>query len=116
MVSYVVKKGNKFWPSNDMKKSAWMTNPNIYSQAEKNPVKFWNKQAKEGIVWEKLWEEKNTYVEKLPYFWWFKGGQLNFCVNALDRHLANGDKTALIWVPEPVNEKPIKITYAQLYE
>ncbi len=115
-MSYVVKKGNKFWPSNEMKKIAWINNPSVYSQAEKAPVKFWNEQAKECIVWEKLWEEKNTYVEKLPYFEWFKGGKLNFCVNALDRHLKNPNKPALIWIPEPINEKPVILTYGELYE
>jgi acetyl-CoA synthetase len=116
MVKYVVKKGKVFWPSDEMKKTAWINNSSIYKNAEKNPVKFWGNLAKEGLVWEKLWNEKNTYVEKLPYFWWFKGGQLNFSVNALDRHLAKGSKTALIWVPEPVNEPAIKISYAELYE
>ncbi|MEK6945246.1 MAG: acetate--CoA ligase [Nanoarchaeota archaeon] len=116
MVKYVVKKGKVFWPSDEMKKIAWVNKSSIYQYAEKNPIKFWDDLAKQGLVWEKLWNEKNTYVEKLPYFWWFKGGQLNFCVNALDRHLAKGSKTALIWVPEPTNEPTIKITYAELYE
>ena len=115
---YVVKKGGKYWPSAEMKKIAWVKDEKIYSRANKNPTEFWSKLAKEGIKWEKLWKEKNTYVEKLPYFWWFKGGKLNFCVNALDRHIENGlgNKTALIWVPEPVNEKPVILTYEELYE
>ncbi|MEK6918063.1 MAG: acetate--CoA ligase [Nanoarchaeota archaeon] len=116
MVKYVVKKGKVFWPSDEMKKIAWINNSSIYKDAEKNPVKFWDDLAKQGLVWEKLWNEKNTYIEKLPYFWWFKGGQLNFSVNALDRHLTKGTKTALIWVPEPVNEPVVKISYAELYE
>ena len=111
---YVVKKGNKYWPSDEMKKIAWVKDE-IYAEADKNPIKFWAKKAEEGISWTKKWDK--DYVEKLPYFEWFKGGELNFCVNAIDRHLDEfGDKTALIWVPEPVNEKPIKLTYNQLHE
>jgi len=72
--------------------------------------------AKDGISWEKEWSAKNTYVEKLPYFEWFKGGKLNFSFNCLDRNLEKyGDKTALIWVPEPVGEKRVELSYCDLH-
>jgi acetyl-CoA synthetase len=111
---YVVKKGGKFWPSDAMKKVANMTDKNIYAKAAKDPVKFWGEVAKEGLTWEKEWDK--TYVEKLPYFEWFKGGKLNFCVNCVDRHLEHPERVAMIWVPEPTNEKPIEITYGELYD
>jgi len=115
MVRYVIKKGKEYWPSKEMKKIAWVKDENIYAEAEKNPVKFWENLAKEGIHWEKPW--KKPYEEKLPYFYWFKGGKLNFCYNCLDRWLeSRGDKTALIWVPELINEKSVMITYKELYE
>jgi len=101
-------------PSKEMKKIAWIKDKKIYKEAEKNPIKFWGKLAREGLKWEKPW--KKTYEEKPPYFYWFKGGKLNFCVNVLDRHLDNPNKTALIWVPEPTNEKTIKLTYKELYD
>ena len=69
---YVVKKGGKYWPSDEMKKVANMTDSKIYEKAAKNPVKFWGEVAKEGLTWEKEWDK--TYVEKLPYFEWFGGG------------------------------------------
>ncbi len=117
MTNYVVKKSGNYWPSKAMKDIAWVNDEKIYKQAEKNPIKFWGELAEQGIFWEEKWENKNTYVEKLPYFEWFKGGKLNFCVNALDRHLEDkADKKALIWVPEPTNEKPIEITYKELYK
>ena len=115
-LKYIIKKGGVYWPSNEMKKIANISDEKIYQKAEKDPIKFWGDLAKEGLTWEKDWDKKNTYVEKLPYFKWFKGGKLNFSVNCLDRHLDKGNQTALIWVPEPTNEKPIKITYAELYE
>jgi len=110
----ITKKAGKYWPSKEMKKIAWVSDDKIYKKADKNPIEFWAKLAKEGITWEKKWNK--TYSEKLPYFEWFKGGRLNFCVNALDRNLDKGNKIALIWVPEPVKEKPVKLTYAELYE
>lgn len=118
MTKYVVKKGKAYWPSKEMKKIAWISNPKIYKQADKNPIKFWSELSKKGIKWEKLWDEKNTYIEKIPYFKWFKSGKLNFSVNALDRHIKSGkgDKTALIWVPEPTKEKLIKFTFKELHE
>lgn len=111
---YVVKKGGKYWPSDEMKKVANMTDSKIYEKAAKNPVKFWGEVAKEGLTWEKEWDK--TYVEKLPYFEWFGGGKLNFCVNCVDRHLEHPERVAMIWVPEPTDEKPIKITYGELYD
>jgi len=113
--NYVVKKEGKYFPSKEMKKIAWIKDDEIYKEAEKDPVRFWEDRAREGLTWVKEW--KRAYEEKLPYFWWFKQGKLNFCYNCLDRHLKkNKDKTALIWVPEPLKEKTIRITYKELYD
>jgi acetyl-CoA synthetase len=114
MVKYVTKKNGALWPSKEMKKIAWVNDAKIYKEAKKDPVKFWGDISKNGLTWQKPW--KKTYHEKLPYFEWFKDGEINFCVNALDRHLDKINKTALIWVPEPTSEKAIKITYQELYE
>jgi len=112
---YIIKKDGEYWPSEEMKKIAWVKDEKVYSDAEKNPIKFWEELAKKGIAWEGDW--KKAYVEKLPYFEWFKGGKLNFSVNCLDRHLNKfSDKTALIWVPEPVEEKTIKLSYKELHD
>ncbi len=115
MTKYIIKKGKAYWPSKEMKKIAWVKSASVYKEAEKNPIKFWEKLAEDGIDWIKKWNK--AYEEKLPYFKWFKGGKLNFCVNCLDRHLKEkGDKVALIWVPEPIKERPIKLTYKQLHD
>ena len=112
-IKYVIKKGSEFYPSEEMKKIANITDPKIYAKAAKDPIKFWGDLAKKGLTWNKEWNK--TYVEKLPYFQWFKGGKLNFSVNCLDRHLGHPDRTALIWVPEPKGEKPVKISYGELH-
>ncbi|MEM4641206.1 MAG: acetate--CoA ligase [Candidatus Pacearchaeota archaeon] len=112
---FVIKKGNVFWPSKAMKKQAHVTDAKIYEKADKNPLAFWAELAKKGITWQKPW--KKIYEEKLPFFKWFSGAKLNACYNCLDRHLQkNGHKTALIWVPEPIEEKAKKISYQELYE
>ena len=114
-VKWVVKRDGMYWPSVVMKKSANMGDPTIYSKALKNPVAFWEGLARQGLSWEQEWESKNAYVEKLPYFEWFKGGKINFSVNCVDRHMVHSSRAALIWVPEPVNEKPLILTYGELY-
>ncbi len=113
-IKYIVKKKDGYYPSEELKKIANMTDPKIYQKAAKDPIKFWGNLAKEGLTWDREWNK--TYEEKLPYFKWFKGGKLNFSVNCIDRHLAHPEKTALIWVPEPTSEKTIKISYGQLYD
>ena len=95
-----------------MKKIAWINSEDIYKDA-KNPIKFWENLAKQGIYWNKLWNK--TYEGKIPYFKWFKGGKLNVSYNCLDRHInLRGRKDAIIWVPESVKEKTIKINYKEL--
>ena len=117
MTKYTTIKRKKIIPSKEMKKIAWVKDKKIYKIAKKNPIKFWEYLAQNGIHWEKPW--KTAYQEKLPYFKWFIGGKLNFSVNCLDRHLKDkttAEKTALIWIPEPTKEKPVKLTYQQLSE
>jgi acetyl-CoA synthetase len=115
MTKYVKRKRGRFWPNKEMKKISWISSKKIYKKAAKNPIKFWEYLAENGIQWEEKWT--TAYEEKLPYFKWFKGGKLNFSINCLDRHLQEkSDKTALIWVPEPTKEKPVKLTYQELYE
>ena len=104
-IKWVVKRDGMYWPSEAMKSQANMSDKNIYNKAAKNPIKFWENCAREGLVWNKKWDV--AYEEKLPYFKWFKGGELNFCVNCVDRHLDQPNKVAMIWVPEPTEEKKI---------
>ena len=105
-----------FWPSEEMKRRAWVSDPKIYEEAARDPIRFWEQRAREGIHWYRLWEKPYEWAP--PYVKWFIGGKLNACYNALDRHLeaGRGEKTALIWVPEPPDEPVRKFTYRELYE
>ena len=111
MAKYVTKRGNKYYPTKELKKSAWVNSAKIYNE---NPIKFWGEQAR-NLTWYAPYKE--IYKEKLPYFNWFFGGKLNASFNAIDRHLdKQPNKNAIIWIPEPKKEKPIKITYKELHE
>lgn len=113
-MKFVKKEGNLFFPSESMKKFAWINDEKVYKKAGRNPIKFWEDLASKGISWDKKW--KIAYKEKLPFFEWFVGAKLNVCYNCLDRHLNDkAKKTALIFVPEPKDEKIQKLTYEELY-
>ncbi len=106
---------NVFWPSEHLKEGAWVKDASIYAEAAKDPKSFWAKLAKEGIDWIKEWNE--TYRWDPPYYKWFINGKLNICFNALDRHVKTWrrNKAAIIWVPEPSEEKERVLTYFDLY-
>jgi len=110
-----LQKNNVFWPSDELKKKAWVNDESIYAEATKDPVAFWAKLALEGIDWFKEWDE--TYRWEPPYYKWFVNGKLNISYNALDRHVKTWrrNKAAIIWVPEQPDEKERILTYFELY-
>jgi len=109
----IIKKGSLYFPDKEFKKRAWIKNNSIYKEANKNPIKFWDKLAKE-LHWFKKWNK--TFVHKPPYFKWFVGGKINICYNCLDRNLEKRrNKLALIFEPEPAEERETKLTYYDLY-
>ncbi len=120
-VKWVVRDKNKrnvFWPSPEMKKMAWISNPGIYKKAVRDPVAFWEKKATEGLDWKSKWKKAYVQGKEPGAFKWFKGGRINASYNALDRHVKNGlgGKTALIWVPELPEEETRKLTYDDMYK
>lgn len=117
-VKWVIEDPNKkevFWPSEEMKKVAWVSDQSIYEEANKDPIKFWESKARESLVWYKEWTE--PYKWEPPFYKWFINGKINICYNALDRHVQTWrrNKAAIIWEPEPVNEQPRILTYYDLY-
>lgn len=113
-VQWVSKDGDIFWPSEEMKKKANVSDPNVYEEASKDQVSFWASKASE-LAWFEKWTE--AYQENPPFFKWFLNGKTNICFNCLDRHLEEkGDRPALIWVPEPPEEAGFTLTYRELYD
>jgi acetyl-CoA synthetase len=85
----------------------------LYNESVNSPEKFWDRQAKELIVWRKPY--KKVLDWKPPHAKWFVGGKLNVSENCLDRHLgtARENKAALIFEGEPGDVRTI--TYKQLH-
>jgi acetyl-CoA synthetase len=67
------------------------------------------------LDWDQRWD--TVLDSSNPPFWkWFTGGKLNASYNCVDRHVpANGNKAALIWVPEPEDVDAVAVTYRELY-
>lgn len=107
-------KENVYWPNENMKEKAWISDPDIYKEAREDPKSFWSKKAKEAIDWFKDWDKVEEWDP--PYFNWFIGGETNLAYNCLDRYLKDRRKqAALIWEPEPIDEHERILTYQDLY-
>jgi len=80
-----------------------------------DPEGFWA-EAAQGIDWitkpEKVLDDSHP-----PFYRWFRGGQLNTCFNALDRHViaGRGDQPALVY-DSPVTGTARTLTYVELLD
>jgi acetyl-CoA synthetase len=84
----------------------------LYAEADKDPVAFWEKQA-ERLTWTQKWSQGHDWSDK-PFAKWFVGGTLNVAYNCVDRHVeaGHGDQVAYHWEGEPGDTR--SITYAEL--
>jgi acetyl-CoA synthetase len=85
--------------------------PSLYAEADGAGVQFWEQQAS-ALSWDRTWD---TALEwNPPFAKWFVGGKINASVNALDRHVTqgNGDRIAFHFEGEPGDTRTI--SYAQL--
>ncbi|MFT4035869.1 MAG: acetate--CoA ligase [Patulibacter sp.] len=84
-------------------------------QAAADPLGFWAQQANDLLDWTTPWE---TVLDesRAPHFAWFKGGGINACVNALDRHVAagRGERIAYHWEGERGERRDL--SYAELLD
>ena len=85
----------------------------LYSEAEKDRLAFWAKQANR-LSWDTPFDEVLDWSEA-PVAKWFVGGKLNVAYNCVDRHVeaGNGDRVAIRWEGEPSDDSR-EITYAEL--
>ena len=99
-----------FPPPEDLAKDA-NAQPGIYAEAELDPVKFWESQAKH-LTWAEPWTGALEW--SAPFSKWFVGGRLNVAVNCVDRHVEAGlgDRVAFHWEGEPGDTRTI--TYENL--
>jgi len=93
-----------------------MTNvyDDAYAKAKNDPEAFWGEIAT-AIDWIKPPDKILDDSDK-PFYRWFKGGVVNTCYNALDRHVEKGlgDQTALIYDSPVTGNQVRKYTYRQL--
>ncbi len=85
----------------------------VYKHSMESPEEFWGNAAKQ-LHWDRPWD---TVLDRSrePFSQWFKGGMLNTCYNALDRHIeeGRGDQLALIY-DSPVTNTKRWYTYQEL--
>ena len=89
----------------------------VYRKSVNEPEQFWEEIAEENFVWRKRWDKVLEWDFEKPEVKWFQGAQLNITENCLDRHLyTRGDKTAMIFEPNDINEPALHITYKEMHE
>ena len=99
-----------FPPSDSFVKNA-NAKSDIYDEANKDRLAFWEKQANR-LHWDKKWDQVVDW--QLPFAKWFIGGKLNASYNCLDVHVlaGRGNRVAFHFEGEPGDTRTI--TYAQL--
>jgi propionyl-CoA synthetase len=85
----------------------------LHTRSLNDPEGFWGDTA-EDITWIKRWDSVLDGSNP-PFYRWFKGGVLNTCYNAVDRHVeaGRGEQNALIY-DSPVTDTVQTITYREL--
>jgi propionyl-CoA synthetase len=85
----------------------------VFHRSLTDPAGFWA-EAAQAIDW---YEQPHTILDDSnpPFYRWFRGGRLNTCHNALDRHVDSGraDQRALIY-DSPVAGTKRTLTYREL--
>ena len=111
-LSNLLKEDRRFEPPAELAAHANLT-AEAYARAEADPEAFWAEQA-DRLSWDTRWEQVLDWSNP-PFAKWYVGGRLNAAYNCVDRHVeeGRGDKVAIHWVGEPVDDTR-DITYAQL--
>ena len=87
----------------------------VYERSLEQPAAFWA-EAATALHWDRPWDTVLD-ADKAPFYRWFKGGRLNTCYNAVDRHVdaGRGEQAAIIH-DSPVTGTTRTITYAELQD
>jgi propionyl-CoA synthetase len=90
-----------------------MSYQEVYRQSLDDPDGFWA-EAAAALEWSKPWA-RVLDAGDAPYYEWFRGGEINTCHNALDRHCENGrrEQAALIY-DSPVTGQVRSYSYGEL--
>jgi acetyl-CoA synthetase len=104
-----------YYPSYEFIAQANMTDPKIYDQFSLDNFPNCFKEYADLLDWHQYWHT-TLDTSDAPCWKWFVGGKLNASYNCVDRHLAkHKNKTAIHYVPEPMEENYENITYQELF-
>jgi acetyl-CoA synthetase len=109
----MIQKSELYKPVAAFVRQANIKNPEAeYKKAAKDYLRYWEGAAQE-LVWTKPWK-KVLDDSKPPFYKWFVGAKGNIVLNAIDRHLKNGDrdKMAILWESDSGQHR--KYTYTEL--
>lgn len=111
-LSNLLRENRRFDPPEELAAGANVT-ADAYDAAAADREGYWAAAA-ERLTWARTWDRVLDW-DDAPFAKWFVGGQLNVAYNCVDRHVeaGNGDRVAIHWVGEPVDDTR-DITYAQL--
>ena len=86
-----------------------------HARSLRNPEEFWA-EAAEQVHWHRRWDRVLDDSDP-PFYRWFRGGVVNSCYNALDRHVENGRRhqAALIY-DSPVTGTVATYSYGELLD
>ena len=104
-----------YYPSYKFVAQANMSDETIYDRFSLDNFPNCFKEYADLLTWFEYWDEILD-TSDAPCYKWFKGGKINASYNCVDRHLAEyKNKTAIHFVPEPIEEGYQHITYQELY-
>jgi acetyl-CoA synthetase len=111
-IDALLQEDRRFPPSEAWRRSAQITDSDIYRTAAADPEAFWARFASE-LEWMRPWDRVLEW--KSPDAKWFVGGKINASVNCVDRHArtARRNKAALVWEGEPGDRRTL--TYFDLF-
>ena len=86
-----------------------------HARSLRDPEEFWA-EAAEQVHWHRRWDRVLDDADP-PFCRWFRGGVVNSCYNALDRHVDDGrrHRTALIY-DSPVTGTVATYSYGELLD
>jgi len=104
-----------YYPTPKFIAQANMTDEKVYDRFSLDNFPNCFKEYADLLTWYEYWDEILD-TSDAPCYKWFKGGKINASYNCVDRHLAKyKNKTAIHFVPEPLEEGYQHITYQELY-
>jgi acetyl-CoA synthetase len=111
-IDALLKENRQFPPTEIWRRSANITDPDIYRRALEDPEAFWSGFASE-LEWIRPWDTVLQW--KSPHARWFDGGKINASANCIDRHVRTPrrNKAAIIWEGEPGDRRTL--TYWDLF-